>query len=487
MAGSYHTSGRSLFAVHTVKRIRALLQQPKMKRLARVLAVIVAVALGTFAFSLSAQSRAMIGPVTIGVKLAPALDGQTTLEFPPFGRVIADTHAGPLSATARLDEVDLQQLQELAATGELPASSIEKWAGSLRWLVGRAALVGLAVGLFTACGVAWLLTHSWRATMSAAILVIALPGFALGMSWQTFDEQAFTEPTFEGALTYAPGAFALVQQKVSDIRNLQQEAGELAADLAGYYGSAQSIAPGGTLPDTVRVLHVSDLHLDPVGLQLTIDLANAYDVAFVIDSGDMAYLGSDQEGVLAAAQLSARPYIFVPGNHDSGTVVSNLAALPNVTVLDGETTVTAPGIVVLGVGDPLGDDLEYEPDAEASRRAGEEFAEMFADTPIDVAVVHAPAAGTAFDGTVPLVLSGHTHTPSLKVGDTVFENAGTTGGVHFSDLTSDPHIPNSASILYFSASEPGRLVAIDQIEVFGKTRQSSIRRTIIDESFIAGE
>lgn len=452
-----------------------------------MLAVIVAVALGTFAFSLSAQSQAMIGPVTIGVKLVPAVDGQTTLEFPPFGRVIADTHVGPLSGTARLDEVDLQQLQELAVAGELPAAEIQEWAAALRWLVGRAALIGLAVGLFTACAAAWLLTHSWRATMVSAILVMALPGIALGVSVESFDEQAFVEPTFEGALSYAPGAFALVQQKVTDIRSLQEQAGQLAADLAGYYGTAQSLAPGGTLPDTVRVLHVSDLHLDPVGLQLTIDLANAYDVALVIDSGDISYFGSDQEALLAAAQISSRPYIFVPGNHDSGIVVESLSSLPNVTVLDGETTITASGLVVLGVGDPVGDDSEYEPDAEASEQAGEEAAELFAYTPIDIAVVHAPAAGKAFDGIVPLVLSGHTHTPSLKLGDTVFENSGTTGGVHFSDLTSDPHIPNSASILYFSVSEPGRLVAIDQIEVFGKTRQSSIRRTIIDESVVAGE
>jgi len=58
--------------------------------------------------------------------------------------------------------------------------------------------------------------------------------------------------------------------------------------------------------------------------------------------------------------------------------------------------------------------------------------------------------------------------------------SGTTGGVHFTELRPDPHIPHGASVLYFSRSEPGRLVAIDQIEVFGKTSQSSIRRTVID-------
>jgi hypothetical protein len=96
--------------------------------------------------------------------------------------------------------------------------------------------------------------------------------------------------------------------------------------------------------------------------------------------------------------------------------------------------------------------------------------------------------GGRVEGLTPLVLSGHTHRPSLdENGVTIFLGAGTTGGVTFGDNKSDPHVPHSADILYYSAREPHRLVAIDQIEVYGKTKQSSIRRTVIDEAFVRGE
>lgn len=443
---------------------------------------------GMLAFTLAAQSSGTIGPLTVGVRLGPAADGATTLEFPPFGKVIADTHAGPLAATASLDEVDVDALQELATRTALSREEIDGWADDLRGIVRRAAVLGLVAGLAAACAVAWMLSRSWRATIAAAMLAIALPGGALAAGTLTFDEQAFSSPTYEGALTYAPAAFGLVQQKVTSIRDLQQQAAGLAAELASYYGTTQSFTPGGSLPGTYRVLHVSDLHLDPVGMQLAIDLANEYEVELVIDTGDVSYFGTEQEGALAAAQLSARPYIFIPGNHDSRPVLDNLLGTGNVTVLDGETTTTARGLVVLGVGDPAGDSEAYMPDREAAAEKGEELAREFRGRAVDIAAVHNPSSGEAFAGRVPLVLSGHTHTAVFEtVDDTIFLGAGTTGGVNFNDLEDDPHIPHSAAILYFSVAEPGRLVAIDQIEVYGRARQSSIRRTVVDEQFVAGQ
>lgn len=471
-----------------MENLREIAHRPRVKPVLRVLEVMLAVIVGSLAFSLAAQSTGPIGPLTVTVRLTPAIDGRTTLAFPPFGRVIADTHAGPLSATASLDEIDIVQVQQLAGAPELAESVVAEWADQMRAAVTKASLTGLLAALAAASAVAWIMTRSWRTTTVAFMLVIALPGGALALSTYTFDETAFREPTFEGALVYAPGAFGLVQQKLTDIRSVQAQAGALAADLAAYYGSSQTIAPGGSLPGTFRVLHVSDLHLDPLGMQLAIDLARAYDVALVIDTGDISYFGTEQEGLLAAAQMSDRPYVFVPGNHDSAPVLSNIAGNENVTVLNGETTTTATGLEILGVGDPFGTDDEYEPDNAAAERVGLEAARATRGMRFDIVAVHNRASGMPFAGRATVVLSGHTHTPALDVIDgTVFLNAGTTGGVHFSDLTDDPHIPNSAAILYFSVADPQRLVAVDQVEVYGKTRQSSIRRTIIDEAFVRDE
>jgi hypothetical protein len=111
-------------------------------------------------------------------------------------------------------------------------------------------------------------------------------------------------------------------------------------------------------------------------------------------------------------------------------------------------------------------------------RSGEE-------TPTVIAI-HNPGMAEPFAGLAPLVLLGHTHTPDLSERDgTWFLDNGTTGGIHFSDLRADPHIPHTASVLYFTAVGPPRLVAIDQIEVYGVTGQSSLRRTVIDPALLA--
>lgn len=452
-----------------------------------MLAVVAAVLAGALAFGLAARAGGDLGPLRVAVRLAPSAAGRTILEFPPFGRVVADTHIGMLTVTATLEEIDVRAVQGLAADGSFTKAGVDGWISGLRHIVVRAAVVGLLAAVASAVAVAFALTRSWRTALVAALLVTVLPGGALAAGALTYDQNAFREPTFEGALTYAPAAFDLVQQKVSDIRDLQQEAKALAASLSAYYGTSQSIATGGSLSGTYRILHVSDQHLDPVGQQLAADLANAYDVSFVIDTGDAAYFGTEEEAKLAAAQIGDRPYIFVPGNHDSDEVLSALSARGNVTVLDDETTTTPTGITVLGVGDPAGRSLDYLPDKAASEKKGRAAAAESRETTPNIVAVHNPVAGRPFKGKVPLVLSGHTHKPSLDVsGGTVFLGAGTTGGVDFGDLKSDPQIPHTADILYFSKKEPGRLVAIDQIEVYGKTRQSSIRRTVIDEAFVAG-
>lgn len=442
-------------------------------------------------FGMAASAERAVGPVVVRAELGPAFDGVTTLAFPPFGAIAADTHAGPVDVTLTLTSVDIEALTAVASAGPPEAEVVAEWLARVRGAVGAAAARGLLAALASAAVVAMAIGHSWRrvaAALGLTAAVLLAPGTVASA---TFDEQAFVQPTFAGALTHAPAAFGLVQQRLSDIGALQRQVGSLAADLASYYGVPQSLVQGGTLPGTYRVLHVSDLHLDPVGMQLVLDLASAYDVELIIDTGDISHFGTAQEAALAVAQLGSRPHVFVPGNHDSPAVVEALAADPRVSVLDGETTVTARGLVILGIGDPAGSGSDVEPDSALAEERGAAVAAAVerkvaagGQMP-DMVAVHDPAAGLPFAGLARLVLSGHSHTASLEVvEDTVFVGAGTTGGVHFTELRPDPHIPNGAAVLYFSLADPGRLVAVDQIEVYGKSRQSAIRRTIIDEAFL---
>lgn len=467
--------------------LRARLTRPA----ATVASVVLAVCAAAVIFGMTGSAERTVGPVVVHTRLGVSVDGATTLDFPPFGRVSADTHAGPVAVTLSLSAIDLDALTAATAAGVPSAEEVQTWVAALRGAVVAAALRGALLAAAMAALVAWALTRSGRAVAAACALSVGLVAGSIVLAGATLDTGAFAEPRFEGVLARAPAAFSLVEQRFADVESLQRQLGSLASDLAAYYGVPQSFAQGGSLPGTYRVLHISDLHLDPVGMQLALDLASAYDVELVIDTGDITHFGTAQEAMLVLAQLGRRPYVFVPGNHDSPEIAAALAASGRVSVLDGETTTTARGLVVLGIGDPAGAGSDVEPDPTLAAKRGREVARALGARTSpglrspDVVAVHDPATGVPFAGTVPVVLSGHTHTAMLEwVDETVFLGSGTTGGVHFTELTTDPHIPHGAAILYFSVAEPGRLVAIDQIEVYGKTRQSTIRRTIVDEALL---
>lgn len=444
-------------------------------------ALVVAVALvaSAAAFSATASATRTIGPLSATIELMPALDGTTTLAFPPFGTVSADTHSGLISAHIRLDEVDVRALEELAAMGVPDQATLDGWIDAALRAVIAAGIRGGLAALVMSGLVGFSLTRSRTVTSWALGGVLVACAVSITLGTATFDSAGFSEPTFKGALRYAPGAIELVQDRIADIEGLQRQVRSLASDLATYYGVDQSFTSGGALPDTYRVLHVSDLHLDPVGMQLTMDLARAYDAELIIDTGDISHFGTEQEAALAIAQMSQRPYVFVPGNHDSPDLVALIEA-SGVTVLDGDTTTTARGLVILGIADPASAGPGVEPDSARALERGREVARERRGEHFDVVAVHDPRSGPPYAGRTAVVLSGHTHTQSYSTVDgTVMLGSGTTGGVHFTELRPDPHIPHGASVLYFSRLEPGLLVAIDQIEVYGKTSQSSIRRTVI--------
>ena len=475
-------------------RTRARLTRALHRYALPVASALVAVAFGVLAFGATALSTATVGPATVVVALKAAPRGTTVLGFPPFGSVEAATHAGPVGARLELQALDLERLQEFVAAGLPSESAVAALRGDLELAIAGAALRGVAVALLITALIAWALTRRRRIVTAVTLCVTVLIGGFGSVAATTFDVAAFAEPRYEGALQYAPAAMALAQERVATVSDAQRQLRSLARDLAQYYGSSQALVMGESLEDTIRILHVSDLHLDPVGMQLALDLAAAYHVDLVIDTGDLSHFGTAAEAALALGQLGSTPRVYIPGNHDTAGFLAQLAAFPSLTLLNGETTTTASGIRILGVGDPAGIEDSVEPDSARAREAGEEAAAALGvrvasgeATPTIVAV-HDPASGEAFEGIARIVLSGHTHTPAFdERGGTLFLGAGTTGGVHFSQLAPLPHIPHGATVLYFSRDSVPGLVAVDQIEVYGTANQSSVRRTLFGEGSVGNQ
>ena len=136
----------------------------------------------------------------------------------------------------------------------------------------------------------------------------------------------------------------------------------------------------------------------------------------MLDTGDLVDWGTPAEAALAGqiAGLGV-PYVYVKGNHDSAGIAAAVARQPNAVVLDaGDPPREVAGLRFVGMADPRFTPDKTTGDDHAAHRVGE-AAEVFAATlraqqsDADIALVHAPAAGRALAGLVPLVLAGDIH------------------------------------------------------------------------------
>ncbi|HEY3317732.1 MAG TPA: metallophosphoesterase [Coriobacteriia bacterium] len=446
---------------------------------------------GLLAFALFAHSTFEVGPATVSVGAQPAVKGSTTLDVPPFGAVSAGTHTAPLAIRASLREVDITRLQSLALSGVPGTRTIDAYKAQATRGAENAAGKGLMAALAAAAFVGWALRRDWRATLAGGVLGLAVPALMVSSAVLGFDSTAFRDPTYTGAMRYAPSLIGLVQGRIERVGNLQKQVEDAVRQMNAYYSHPQSFSAGGAMPHTFRVLQVSDLHLDPVGFKLESELADVFHASVVLDCGDADDYGTPIEGSAIKSFLDTRvPRVFIPGNHESPAVVRAIDSMPNVTVVESGT-VTVDGLTIFGLADPMSRKDAWKPNVEQTTIEAQAAADALAaaeasGTPKpQIVATHNPLGLQPFADLAPLLVAGHTHVPDLgRIGSSWYLNSGTVGGVDFAKLYSDPSIAHGASILYYTETLPRRLVAIDQISVWGRTDQSSLKRTVVDPALL---
>jgi predicted phosphodiesterase len=249
-------------------------------------------------------------------------------------------------------------------------------------------------------------------------------------------------------------------------------------------------------PGTVRVLHVSDLHLNPVAWPLIATVVRQYEIDVVVDTGDINDWGTQvEETYVNSIGLLKVPYIYIRGNHDSALTSQAVARQPNAIVLENGVT-TVAGLTFAGIGDPrfTPDKQERSGDSELTdktlnqvRAAGGKLARTVdaQDGKVDIAMVHDPLSAEELAGHVPIVLAGHTHERSVGRIDpipgtvanppegqdrTLLMVQGSTGGAGLRGLESGTPLPLAMSVLYFATSDGDdrpTLQAYDDIHVGG--------------------
>jgi predicted MPP superfamily phosphohydrolase len=342
--------------------------------------------------------------------------------------------------------------------------------GAVRVVVARAAIGAIAAAVF----VVLLRRATRRRATAAASLALASVVVSASIAWVSWDNDALAEPRYSGLLTVAPRAIGSLADVRERFEEYQQQVSSLVANLALIYNTTSNLPVLEDDRDMVRVLHVSDLHLNPAAFDLIRELTQQFKVDAVIDTGDINDWGTTVEArfVEPIGSLGV-PYVYVRGNHDSGATATAVASQPNAIVLDDATT-EIEGIRIWGVGDPRftpdkTDAVSIEEEREQATLFAPEVARRVDHaSPVDIAVMHDPRLAERLGGgAVPLVLAGHLHRPSSRDLDgTLVIIEGSTGGAGLRGLQGDAPVPLTATVLHFSRADH-RLRAFDRITVSG--------------------
>jgi predicted phosphodiesterase len=469
---------------------RLLPKRVPVRRIGRILGFVAVVLVGAWlGLMIGGRETTSVGPVNTHMNAGLSWSGDTVIRVGPLGTLTLDTHDGPVGVTVTVDQLNVTDARALF---EDPAAlqGLESWIASdardaIRQLVIRSSASAVLGAIVLS-----VLVYRRRARkvllvgVTAAAAVVA----TLGTAAASWNPRSIAEPRYTGLLVSAPSVVGNAQDIVASFTDYSQGLAKLVGNVSKLYDVTSTLPAYEPDSSTIRVLHVADIHLNPAAWEVISSISSQFNVALIIDSGDISDHGSKAERrfVEAISDLNV-PYVFVRGNHDSQAIAEAVKAQPNATLLERGETHEVAGLRIAGEADP-----RFTPDRSTAVMSNEQLEFVgralarriaAAGQAPDVAVIHDPTMGYPLDGAVPLVLAGHAHARSTRLledGTRMFIQ-GSTGGAGLRALEGESPTPIECSVLYFDAVTK-RLQAWDDITIGGLGLTSAqINRTIAPE------
>ncbi|WP_127357899.1 metallophosphoesterase family protein [Actinacidiphila soli] len=417
-----------------------------------------------------------VGPMNTRMSLHPSWTGDTKVNVSPLGALVLDSHDGPLRLQVDVNALDPVRAQTLVkhperisglegeVTHDVRRSFVQLGATSAGAVLIGATALGLAV------------YRRPRRALAAGGLAFVLLVASGGVAYATWNPKSVLEPKFSGLLSSAPSVVGNARSIVSDFDVYQQELARLVTNMTKLYDAASTLPAYNPDPSTLRVLHVSDIHLNPAAWEIIRSIVSEYKIDVIIDTGDLMDHGTAAEnGFTSSIPDLGAPYVYVRGNHDSLSSQNSVASRKNAYVVDNSNSVTVKGLRIAGIGDP-----QFTPDRSvaaagdpAEQAAGQQLAAAIRKQnatghKVDIAIAHNPVAAQQVDGTVPLILSGHLHhrdITTLSKGSRLMIE-GTTGGGGLRAVEGTTPQKIMASVLYLDR-DTKKLQAWDEITLGG--------------------
>ena len=420
--------------------------------------------------------RVPVGPMDTSMALRPSLTGGTRITVAPLGDLELSSHYAPVRLDVDVDRLDPVRSQALVDHPERFAGLQDEVTRDVTRGALRLALHSCVAVASGATALSLAVHRRPRRALAAGGLALTLLAACAGTAYATWNPRSVLEPKFSGLLSSAPSVVGNARSIVSEFHVYQKELARLVTNVTKLYDATSTLPAYQPDPTTLRVLHVSDIHLNPGSWGIIASLVKQYRINVIVDTGDTMDHGSAAENhFLDPASSLGAPYVWVRGNHDSRTTQRYLTHRKHVTVLDNGDVTRIAGVRIAGVGDP-----QFTPDRSivaagdpAERTAGGRLADALrtqrlAGTPVDIALAHNPAAATETDGLVPLALAGHLHhreNTTLPQGTRLMVE-GSTGGGGLRAVQNKKPAPVQASVLYLDRKTK-RLQAWDEITLGG--------------------
>ena len=470
------------------------------------------VVIGTMLF---AHANVAVGPFRAEMSISPSIQGGTEVDIPPLGSLHLDSHDGPIHLKVNLGSLDQSRTEALIDDPAAISSAGEHAVDDVRTGVIRLGIRTLGIAVLSALILSALVFRNIRRVAAAGVTALVVTLGSLGLAVVTLRPGSIAEPRYEGLLVNAPAVVGDARRIADNYGKYADQLQQIVSNVSRLYTTVSALPVYEPAGNTTRILHVSDLHLNPASWGLIRTVVQTFDIDAVVDTGDMVDWGSAAEtNYVSSIRSVGVPYIYVRGNHDSGIIQSAVGREKNAIVLDNKIT-TIDGLTIAGIGDP-----EFTPDKTTTEApvnaddpgsnplvaAGNQLAQTIraGGKPVDIAMVHDPAMATPLSGVVPLVLAGHLHkrevsllpapapepdpsasgasapptaAPSASADgfqgpvQTRLMVEGSTGGAGLRGLEKDKPTPLTLSVLYFD--EKHQLKAYDDIQL-GGTGESNV-------------
>lgn len=409
------------------------------------------------------------------IDLAPSVPGgKLELELGPFGRLSWNTHHAPLNI-----DTTFVLARKVKGVPELDEAADLRWkllARKVPWLLLSGVLLGLVLARNPA-------RPGLRAPAVGAAGIIGVAAALVLTSVLTFDSDALKHPRYSGPIEDAPRVIALLREAQGDLAGVTRNINKTIAGLERIHRQiVEQAAP--SPQNTTKLLLISDVHNNPLGLLIARELADRFSVDGILDAGDFTDRGSPPEAALFARFATfSEPHIIVGGNHEDSAVMQQVRKIRGVSVLDagGNDFATIGDITILGDSDPNSHSVSSDPFNEVARREiplqCDRLAERVLELRPQIVMVHDPrqgecAADLARSSDVPLVFAwGHTHRQAYeKHGSVVGVSAGTSGA---NGIKSGRPAPYGFALLEFDRETS----ALSSVCLFQFDGPSALRQT----------